>query len=120
MVIVRASLSSPFLVPRLSHCSSCVWRDPVYHQVIFAGLMFTNAFRTWYLLSNKEFTSRLPEQIRKPISHIFLLGAGTFAFGFFVWNLDNIFCSNITRWKQMLGWPAAFVLEGKLVPVRDH
>ncbi|KAJ3480423.1 hypothetical protein NLI96_g8364 [Meripilus lineatus] len=38
-------------------------------------------------------------------------GAGIFALGFFVWNLDNIFCKTITRWKIAIGWPAAFLLE---------
>lgn len=35
-----------------------------------------------------------------------------FAFGFFVWNLDNIFCTTLTSWKQAIGWPVAFLLEG--------
>ncbi|KAI0652484.1 alkaline phytoceramidase [Trametes meyenii] len=86
-------------------------RDPVYHQAIFASIMFTMLFRTLYLLRNGEIAKRLPPGPRSNVTHLFLLGAGTFAFGFFVWNLDNIFCSTVTKWKQSIGWPAAFILE---------
>ncbi|KAI0673761.1 alkaline phytoceramidase [Trametes maxima] len=87
-------------------------RDPVYHQAIFASIMFTTLFRTLYLLRNGEIAKLLPPGPRSNITRLFLSGAGTFAFGFFVWNLDNIFCSTVTRWKQSIGWPVAFVLEG--------
>ena len=40
------------------------------------------------------------------------MGAGMFALGFFVWNMDNIFCDTLTRWKVFIGWPWAFLLEG--------
>jgi len=35
-----------------------------------------------------------------------------FLFGFFIWNLDNIFCGSWTRVKQAVGWPGAFFMEG--------
>ncbi|KAI0654509.1 alkaline phytoceramidase [Cubamyces menziesii] len=88
-------------------------RDPVYHQVVFAGIMFTTLFRTLYLLRNGEIAQRLPLGPRSAVTRLFLTGAGTFAFGFLIWNLDNVFCSTVTHWKNSIGWPAAFVLEGK-------
>ena len=78
--------------------------------------MFTTTFRTMYLLRTGEVSNRLPQEQRSTTARLFLSGAATFAFGFLIWNLDNVFCSNITRWKQAVGWPAAFLLEGELVP----
>jgi dihydroceramidase len=40
------------------------------------------------------------------------MGAWLFVFGFVVWNLDNIFCTALTRQKVAIGWPSAFLLEG--------
>ena len=88
-------------------------RDPVYHQVVFAGIMFTTLFRTLHLLHDDDIAKRLPPGPRAAVTRLFLSGAATFAFGFLVWNLDNIFCSTVTRWKASVGWPTAFVLEGK-------
>ena len=94
--------------------SSYVSRDPVYHQVVFGILMFINAFRTVHLLRYSKTAQRLPATARKSVGRIFIAGAGTFALGFIIWNLDNVFCAGITRWKQSIGWPTAFILEGKL------
>ena len=103
--------------PQLSYIN----RNPIYHQAVFATLMFTTTFRTIYLLRNGEVSKRLPQAQRTTIARLFSSGAATFAFGFLIWNLDNIFCSHITRWKQSVGWPAAFLLEGKvtLIPPRQ-
>ncbi|KAH9849242.1 alkaline phytoceramidase [Lenzites betulinus] len=87
-------------------------RDPVYHQVVFAGIMFISLFRTIYLLRNEEIGKRIPPGPRAAITRLFLLGAVTFTSGFLVWNLDNVFCSTLTDWKTAIGWPAAFFLEG--------
>jgi hypothetical protein len=54
---------------------------------------------------------------------MFWTGGGLFILGFIIWNLDNVFCTTLTRWKVAIGWPVAFLLEGKCtmihrVPVR--
>ncbi|KAF9820037.1 hypothetical protein IEO21_01699 [Rhodonia placenta] len=87
-------------------------RNPVYHQVVFAGLLGIIALRTLYLLRNAEIAEKVPKDVKSTVTRLFLSGAGTFAFGFFIWNLDNNFCDVVTRWKHILGWPAAFILEG--------
>ncbi|EJF67253.1 alkaline phytoceramidase [Dichomitus squalens LYAD-421 SS1] len=87
-------------------------RNPIYHQAVFAVLMLTTTFRTAYLLRHGEISKRLHQAQRSTIARMFGSGAATFAFGFLIWNLDNVFCSHITRWKQSVGWPAAFLLEG--------
>ncbi|KAH8102420.1 alkaline phytoceramidase [Cristinia sonorae] len=92
--------------------SYAIYRNPVYHQVVFAMIMFMNAFRTAYLLRASPVSSHIPPTLRKTIKNIFGSGAGIFAFGFFIWNLDNIFCGTVTQWKHGIGWPTAFLLEG--------
>lgn len=91
---------------------SAIYRNPVYHQAVFASITFLNAFRTYYLLHHAPAALRIPSHLKSTIGKIFSAGAGIFAFGFFVWNLDNIFCNTVTGWKHSLGWPAAFLLEG--------
>jgi len=92
--------------------SYSVYRNPVYHQVVFATIMLSTAFRTAYLLRYSELSKKIPEAEKNSIARTFSSGAGIFAFGFFIWNLDNIFCNTITHWKHSVGWPTAFLLEG--------
>ncbi len=80
--------------------------------------MFINAFRTYHILSSSSPVARsakyrIPLHDKRTVGNLFLKGALTFAFGFFVWNLDNIFCGTVTRWKHNVGWPVAFILEGE-------
>lgn len=74
--------------------------------------MGITTIRTVYLLRDYEIAKRVPEEVKSTVARLFTVGAATFALGFFVWNLDNVFCGTITRWKHVLGWPAAFILEG--------
>jgi hypothetical protein len=61
---------------------------------------------------------RIPDRTKSAIGALFTKGAALFALGFIIWNLDNIFCNNLTRWKAALGWPVAFLLEG--MPFLPH
>ena len=87
-------------------------RNPVYHQVVFACIMFLMLFRTVRLLRDEEIRKKLPPAQRTLVARTFSAGAAVFAFGFLVWNLDNVFCGTFTRWKHFVGWPVAFLLEG--------
>ncbi|KDR85706.1 hypothetical protein GALMADRAFT_234756 [Galerina marginata CBS 339.88] len=92
--------------------SYMVSRNPVYHQVVFASVVISTALRITYILQLTPAATRIPEKKRATITNFFSTGAGLFAFGFFVWNMDNIFCQKLTQWKVAVGWPAAFLLEG--------
>jgi len=70
------------------------------------------ASRATYLLKWSELSLHLPNKKKSTISKLFRTGAGMFALGFCVWNMDNIFCDTLTRWKVIVGWPRAFLLEG--------
>ncbi|KAF5312906.1 hypothetical protein D9619_002617 [Psilocybe cf. subviscida] len=87
-------------------------RNPIYHQVVFASLLFVTAGRVTSLLRRPAAKKSIPDVKRAMIASTFTRGALVFAFAFFVWNLDNIFCGHITQWKLAVGWPAAFLLEG--------
>lgn len=91
---------------------SIVYRNPVYHQVAFGTLAISTAFMIRHLLKWSEVRFRIPDEKKSQIGNIFGYGAGLFLLGFLVWNLDNIFCDGLTRFKVSIGWPLAFLFEG--------
>jgi hypothetical protein len=92
-----------------SRGASVSYRNPVYHEVIFAILMLTTAARIHHLLRQ---STTLPKEVKSSIGTTFATGSGLFILGFVIWNLDNIFCSALTRQKAVVGYPIAFLLEG--------
>lgn len=76
-------------------------------------MMLLIAGRTMWLTRFSKVHSVMLDE-RKKTEAMSLLKNGTlwFILGFAIWNLDNVFCETITPWKQWLGWPAAFLLEG--------
>lgn len=110
----RAKIRSVFFIlfDILFTWSYYLYRNPVYHQLVFASLMLTVGYRTAHLLLWSERSVKIPDEKKKLIGKTFLIGVVLFVFGFFVWNLDNIFCGTLTHWKFNIGWPVAFLLEG--------
>ena len=90
---------------------SAIYRNPVYHQVVFATLMISLALRTMYLI-NSDISKSVPSAVKKRVSRIYQTGLLIFLAGFVIWNVDNIYCGTLTEWKRAVGWPAAFFLEG--------
>ena len=90
-------------------------RNPIYHQIIFASIVLIVALRITYLLKWSEHSLRIPSKKKSIIGSMFSRGAAMFALGFCIWNMDNIFCPTLTRWKMFVGWPRAFFLEGMSV-----
>lgn len=66
------------------------------------------------MLKWSKHASRIPVETKSTIGKLFGSGAALFALGFLIWNLDNIFCDTLTRWKVHIDWPRAFLLEGAL------
>ncbi|KAJ7103225.1 ceramidase [Mycena belliarum] len=87
-------------------------RNPVYHQVVFGTLLFCILFRIYYLLTMSSVGKHVPADKRRTIAKLFGLGVAQFSFAFLLWNLDNMFCDTLTKWKVSVGWPLAFFLEG--------
>ena len=63
--------------------NSVIYRNPVYHQVVFASLMLITAIRIHYLLTLSEVSKRIPSEVRSSMGVLFATGLGLFAFGFF-------------------------------------
>ncbi|TDL20981.1 alkaline phytoceramidase [Rickenella mellea] len=108
----RILLASSIVFDILFTLSYWMYRNPVYHQVVFASLMFMIIGRVTYLLRWSEWSNRIPQSTKNSITRVFWTGIGLFLFGFFVWNVDNIFCPSLTGLKRTVGWPTAFFLEG--------
>ena len=92
-----------------------VYRNPVYHQIVFASIIIATALRITYVLKLSDASHRIPAKAKDTIVHFFSTGAVLFALGFLIWNLDNIFCHTLMKWKVSVGWPAAFLLEGEFI-----
>ncbi|KZS93477.1 alkaline phytoceramidase [Sistotremastrum niveocremeum HHB9708] len=86
------------------------WRNPVFHQVVFAFLMLAATVRTRYL--RQSIKGRISPNNRSILAKQYALGFGLFALGFVIWNVDNIYCGEISSLKRRIGWPSAFLLEG--------
>ena len=89
-----------------------VYRNPVYHQIVFASLIVITTLRVTYLLNLSDASQRIPAKAKKTITRFFSTGSAMFALGFLIWNVDNTFCHTLTAWKVSIGWPIAFLLEG--------
>jgi dihydroceramidase len=87
-------------------------RNPVYHQFVFGVVVALTSVRTAFLLGWSDSAREIPPEKRAVIKGFFWTGVATFALGFVVWNLDNIYCDTLTQWKRSIGWPLAFLLEG--------
>ncbi|KJR85332.1 dihydroceramidase [Sporothrix schenckii 1099-18] len=95
-----------------------VTKEPVFHQVSFACLTIAVVFRSMY---DMEKTLRPALKIRSPeresglmrqMWKMCLSGIALFLVGFFIWNMDNIFCLYLRSWRDILLLPWAVVLEG--------
>jgi len=96
-----------------NHTYSIRWRNPIYHQVVFGLTVVITALRVAYLLRADDDKRPIPEKKKKEIARFFGMGAAMFAFGFLVWNLDNVLCHQLVQMKVKIGWPLAFILEGR-------
>lgn len=85
-----------------------VFRDPEFHQVYYALLNFALIYKT-YLVTQEVIPDK---KLRIRQYKLLALGLALFAFGFFIWNLDNIYCSSLRSWRRTIGLPLGILLEG--------
>lgn len=98
---------------------SVLYRNPVYHQCVFGALMVATSLCEAYLLIWSKASRTIPDKKKAAIVEVLKTGAFIFIFGFFVWNLDNIFCGPWTHVKRAVGWPTAFLMEGGFVKYEE-
>lgn len=103
--------------------------DPVFHQNVFALLTAIVFFRSYYAMeltlkssrrkgnrnldaAERVRTNKRNEEILKTMYFMISIGLCSVAAGFGIWNLDNIFCSTLRRWRRDIGLPLGILLEG--------
>ena len=111
-------------------------KDPLFHQNAFAILTAIVFFRSLYgmeisLRPSRRSKTRAEngrlivndtiEQARmnrrdlgilKLMYQIIPVGLCSIALGFLIWNLDNMFCPTLRRWRREIGLPWGILLEG--------
>uniref|UniRef100_H2Y7T3 Alkaline ceramidase n=1 Tax=Ciona savignyi TaxID=51511 RepID=H2Y7T3_CIOSA len=65
------------------------WKNPVFHQVCYAALVVFLLYEA--ILALKNYPSIKP---------IVLASLCFYLFGFFLWNVDNVFCSNLRKMRS--------------------
>jgi len=77
--------------------------NPVLHQIAYAAIEICSTVQTVRLF--KRLPSSTPEQIRNraECKRHFVGGIFTFLLGFAIWNVDNIFCAQLTVFRSHHG-----------------
>lgn len=113
-------------------------QDPTFHQVSYAILTAIVLLRAMWVMevnirpsisarekelrengnmppmekAELERQDRRDLKIVKDMWTMIYYGLGTFLGGFFIWNLDNLFCSSLIGWRRQIGLPWGVLLEG--------
>ncbi|KAF2463199.1 alkaline ceramidase-like protein [Lindgomyces ingoldianus] len=86
------------------HC----WADEILVHVLTFGIMVAIVGRKIRGLISQRVTN--PDAKRR-LGGLATMGMGSGLFGYFVWNIDMHFCSQVTAIKHRLGLPWGFLLE---------
>lgn len=65
-------------------------QNPIFHQVCYAFIVFLIVMKSIYEIHHLK---RHP--LYRDVKQLFLTSWVTFLFGFFLWNVDNVFCVNL-------------------------
>ena len=116
-------------------------QDPTFHQVAYAVLTATVLFRSLYVMEtnirpslkkqqgkqshheqNGDITAADEAELQRQAKRdnailrtmwtMVAYGLSLFLGGFVIWNLDNLYCSRLRRWRREIGLPWGIVLEG--------
>ncbi|KAJ1766629.1 alkaline ceramidase ydc1 [Coemansia sp. RSA 1813] len=82
-------------------------QSPVFHQVVFAVSAFGAGLFAYKRLNDP----RVNSDARRLLVRLFMLGHICMLSGFFVWNLDNIFCDQLRSYRSYVGMPLDVVLQ---------
>ncbi|KAL9055335.1 MAG: hypothetical protein Q9162_003642 [Coniocarpon cinnabarinum] len=112
-------------------------QDPTFHQRMYALLTATVLFRGFYVMESNLRPGRAVRASKPPFDKPGLLspmerarldardrailnrmwsmvfyGLTVFLGGFAIWQLDNVYCGTIRRWRREIGLPWGILLEG--------
>jgi dihydroceramidase len=79
--------------------------NPVFHQAAFAFLHFFIAYRVYFLLKRlppkrRPTNGEKVNTLKRDAGRLLIEGIGLTVLAFAIWNLDNVFCDGITRWRK--------------------
>jgi len=81
--------------------------EETVHQLSFLALILLVAIKTRSLISTRVKDDKDKQRFTKKS----LFGLAAFLFGYFLWQMDFIFCSELNALKRQIGMPWGFVLE---------
>ncbi|EGD86661.1 hypothetical protein H112_05167 [Trichophyton rubrum D6] len=112
-------------------------QDPVFHQVAYGVLTAVVIFRSMWVMevtlrpslqrsrnhtkpgvwghtltTSGETVNHRDLRILNSMWVMVAYGLSTFLGGFFIWNLDNKYCSTLRIWRREIGLPWGILLEG--------
>ncbi|KAE8391381.1 ceramidase [Aspergillus alliaceus] len=116
-------------------------QDPVFHQNAYALLTIVVVLRSMYTMEvtlrpkwrhstegdrlarerrglpvlskeQQHYENERDVRILKTMWFMVIYGLSMFLGGFFIWNLDNHFCTKIRGWRRVVGLPWGLFLEG--------
>jgi len=103
-VIYGAILSAAMTAFSTWHC---VTDELIMHSVLFGIMIAAVGHKTRSIIS-----ARVSDPIvRKDVKRLATWGAVIFVTGFIIWNIDTIYCSQLTAIKRTIGMPWSFVFE---------
>lgn len=82
-------------------------KNPLFHQNAFALIMVTLLSRSIWIMETK--IRKKDPEATNVMWKMVLWGTTVFLTGFGVWNLDNIYCSSLRRWRREVGMPWGFI-----------
>ncbi|KAE8221302.1 hypothetical protein CF319_g5314 [Tilletia indica] len=91
--------------------------NTLLHQMTYAILQVGSAMRLYSLLSSSP-SSALSKKggkqalVRKGVASFFWTSTACFAAGFFLWNVDNIWCETLRKTRRSIGPIPGILLEG--------
>ncbi|KAI7879241.1 alkaline phytoceramidase [Lichtheimia hyalospora FSU 10163] len=88
--------------------SYLIIKNPVYHQVCYALVVFAIVFRCIYV--NRSVPSIYVYE-RRWLTRLLWSGASCFVIAFVVWNIDNQFCNSLRGWRTIVGLPLGAISE---------
>ena len=100
-------LAPPIRAARLT-LRSIYLPNPIYHQLAFAFILLSSTARLLLLIQ------RLPPNhpSRRKVIKTMLSGIFTFAGGFAIWNIDNIFCEQLRAIREVIGDDLGMLIQG--------
>ncbi|KAK4152261.1 ceramidase-domain-containing protein [Chaetomidium leptoderma] len=93
-------------------------KDPVFHQVAYGLLTAATVFSSSYAMERDlkpKLSQRNPAECgryMREMHRLGLTGILLFLAGFFMWNMDNIYCHDLTITKKQIMLPWSVILEG--------